>query len=517
MNSLDANLSNCDRSEIKYSHQIQNHGYLVGFDLVSKIVRVVSENISDISGSDGLKYLGQKLPSLLGKDLSKFIAEHAERMSVLGETHKPLGQHKFEDNLLDVYIFKSGKLFFIEFEKITKEDDEMSVSHQFEMIKFLDKIRDFKDMNSVAKAACKHLREITGYDRVMLYKFLENWDGEVIAEDKTPSTHSYLNHRFPATDIPLPARELYLINRNRQIYDIETEPVNVLTDYSVDKTLDLTHSKFRSPAKIHVEYMRNMSVQSSFSVAVISNEKLWGLFACHAGKPVKLSQSIRLISKTVGSALSVFANTFESSTKDRHKNELNDRLKSIFDDLKHSDKPSTNELFKNSDKIFDVFKATGMAYMSGEEVHLAGLTPPRNELLELKSKLLESSLEDGDSPILTFESLTAIDEKWAYLKDLACGLIATSIQGDSGSMFILFRPEIQRTVVWGGDPDKQLSARNYNGEINPRKSFASWTEKITNRSNPWGPLEIQAMAFFKDIIFETLILKEKVIQDLTNH
>lgn len=72
--------------------------------------------------------------------------------------------------------------------------------------------------------AAKGLRSMIGFDRVMVYRFDEEWNGDVIAEARQPELEAYLGLHYPASDIPAQARALYLRNRVRQIADVRYQP-----------------------------------------------------------------------------------------------------------------------------------------------------------------------------------------------------------------------------------------------------------------------------------------------------
>ena len=130
----------------------------------------------------------------------------------------------------------------------------------------------------------------------MVYKFNDDHSGEVIHEIKRDSvlTSSYLGLRFPATDIPLPARQLYIKNGLRYIHDVEAHDVPILDICGNDGGVDLSNCRMRSVSKPHIIYLRNMGVRASLSIAIVVDGKLWGLFAYHGKAWVISWQSLFL-------------------------------------------------------------------------------------------------------------------------------------------------------------------------------------------------------------------------------
>lgn len=82
---------------------------------------------------------------------------------------------------------------------------------------------------------------VTGFDRIMIYKFDPDGNGEVIAESTRSSMESFLGLNYPAADIPQQARALYLRNPFRIIADVASPTVALLPPAdAVTPPLDLS-------------------------------------------------------------------------------------------------------------------------------------------------------------------------------------------------------------------------------------------------------------------------------------
>ena len=151
------------------------------------------------------------------------------------------------------------------------------------------------------------MRRLTGFDRVMIYRFDAEWNGEVIAEAASASPVSYLALRFPASDIPAQVRQLFLLNPLRAIADIDATAVPVVPDVGplTGRPLDLMRSFLRSSSRIHLEYLRNMGVQSSLTVSIIVGARLWGMITCHHTAPRRLDWSTRSVCELIGRTLAL--------------------------------------------------------------------------------------------------------------------------------------------------------------------------------------------------------------------
>jgi light-regulated signal transduction histidine kinase (bacteriophytochrome) len=130
---------------------------------------------------------------------------------------------------------------------------------------------------------------ISEFDRVLVYKFDEDYNGSVLVQVQKTFSENFLGHHFPASDIPIQARALYLKNRFRIIENVEESSavliptINPLTDTS----LDMTFCYSRSVSPVHLQYLKNMGVGSSMSISLIVQNKLWGLVVCHHPSPKK--------------------------------------------------------------------------------------------------------------------------------------------------------------------------------------------------------------------------------------
>ncbi|HRL30860.1 MAG TPA: GAF domain-containing protein, partial [Ottowia sp.] len=129
------------------------------------------------------------------------------------------------------------------------------------------------------------VRELTGFDRVMAYRFRADDSGDIVAEERDAALDPYLGWRFPASDIPAQARRLYIENTMRLIADVGSTPVAVRAAPGVDQPLDMSHGVLRSVSPIHIEYLQNIGVGASMSLSIVLEGRLWGMLACHHRTP----------------------------------------------------------------------------------------------------------------------------------------------------------------------------------------------------------------------------------------
>ncbi|MEG8015189.1 GAF domain-containing protein [Sphingomonas sp. 22R3R2A-7] len=157
------------------------------------------------------------------------------------------------------------------------------------------------NLQALCEQAATAFRTLTGFDRVMVYRFLDDESGRVIAEERDPALHSFLHHHFPATDIPKQARALYIRNRTRAIPHAVYAPA-VLRPAGFE-ALDLSDVALRSVSPIHLRYLTNMGVAASASISIVKDGLLWGMIACHNMTPRGMAPDVRATASTLASSL----------------------------------------------------------------------------------------------------------------------------------------------------------------------------------------------------------------------
>jgi light-regulated signal transduction histidine kinase (bacteriophytochrome) len=91
----------------------------------------------------------------------------------------------------------------------------------------------------------EEVQKLTGYDRVMVYKFHDDEHGEVVSEIRRSDLEPYLGLHYPATDIPQAARFLFKQNRVRIIVDCNPDSVPVIQSQELKQPLCLVNSTLR--------------------------------------------------------------------------------------------------------------------------------------------------------------------------------------------------------------------------------------------------------------------------------
>jgi chemotaxis family two-component system sensor kinase Cph1 len=303
--------------------------------------------------------------------------------------------------------------------------------------------------------------------------------------------HSYMGHRFPSSDIPQPARELYLRNKVRIINDINEadSPIRPATNPLNGQPIDLSDSRLRGPSLVHVEYLRNMGVRASLSFAITIRGELLGLIACHHFTTFDITQEQRNACELIAEAYAAHAPLLEVLTTYRAKFAFQKRLETALEPIRESaDKFDTTESVFKGHTIADIFGASGLALAGGGVMEFSGITPRPAGISELATRLQEE-LRREIKPIIAISNLHERLPDLVNTEKLVAGVLAVRLKDEA--ILMIFRPEVIRTITWGGDPVKQLDKKGLRGEINPRKSFEAWKEIIVGTCLDWQPYEIE--------------------------
>lgn len=471
----------CEHERLANSGQIQANGVLLFLAKQDMTFRYVSANSAELLGeapdellgADGRDWLEMNLPDLgeLPKGAGKRV--HLPRALDLG-----LGE-------LDVLISPTSDGWLLELEtSLAPENDPEG----FELASWQAPL-DSAGLGQVQQSLVEAISGVTGYDRVMLYQFTPDWSGVVLAEHVRQSPGTYLSLRFPATDIPAIARKLYAQTPYRHIPDVTAEPVPIQALRGESTALDLTWSDLRSVSPMHVEYLSNMNVASSFSTSVMVEGKLWGLVACHNPEPRRIPLEARQRCKALVDAYVEALLSHRRSIERSLLETLSARLEPVRAQLARggSIADSLASQFQALSKLFGV---TSGAVAIGDQITPLGVDAPPTDLLTGVHQWCSRAMSD------TLYSTDHIAGAWdaAPAHAAVCGLLCLSVRAKqlaSGHLYLyLFRPEEVSEVAWAGNPEKPMEASGEGVQISPRKSFERWVQVRRGFSRGWSDEQV---------------------------
>ncbi|WP_343527948.1 histidine kinase dimerization/phosphoacceptor domain -containing protein [Sphingomonas sp.] len=339
------------------------------------------------------------------------------------------------------------------------------------------------DLSGLCERAATVFRTLTGFDRVMIYRFLDEDAGQVVAESRAPGFKSFLHHHFPASDIPKQARALYIRNRTRSIPDAAYTPAPLRP--AGFETLDLSDVGLRSVSPIHVRYLRNMNVGASASISIVKDGVLWGMIACHHDSPRCLSPELRATAAALAGGLARQIRAKQEAEAYRERLRLRAAEDGILPRIAGPG-DSTLAIGRLMPELMAMMGATGFAMVENGKVHTHGRCPPALAVLELAQA---ASLRSGGELYATHE-LGGVMPEAASLASTASGLMALPLV-DGGVTLLWFRPEQVEEIEWAGDPHKSV-AMTPDETLTPRASFDSWRETVRGRARRWTLEEVES-------------------------
>lgn len=501
-------LAICASEPIHLIGSIQPVGVLLAVDKNTFEIRVVSKNLSNIFSCPASKAIGKHLSDLIDHEQLQWLETLVNQGPWAGAKVWVLSI-PLEEAVLkyDAQVFLADDLVVIEVEQ--QQSPAGDVFHDL-FIPIRDsmwKLDSETDLGHYSQQTVEQVRVLTGFDRVMMYRFDNNWDGEVIAESKTDEADSYLGNRFPASDIPPQARDLYTKNLVRIIADVNAEPVPLIStgEAQQSKNIDLSHSWLRSMSPVHVEYLRNMGVSSSLSISLVQNDKLWGLIACHHFTPKYVSLRSRELDEFIGRVVSLKLLNMDTIERDALSLRIRELLYELTQLIRTSDDMnSVITLLK--DHLLGLVRAGGAVVTIEGNRHILGDTPPA----AVVDKLVAILQENPVAPVFHTDDLAQIigeNDAASLASHSASGMMIAPLDHKLNNFVMWFRPGILRTLRWAGNPQKTIVKDDKGIRISPRTSFATWIQTYHDKSMPWSQVEVDAANSLSLALIEVLAQK----------
>lgn len=508
-------VTNCDREPIHVPGSIQPHGVLIATDAATGTIVSASANAAALLGIGADELIGASLDTILD---AADVARVVDRASGRGDDGVDAGDGEaLRHGGLDAFPIDAGvaahrrpwtALVHRHEGLVTLELEPVNPSRPGPSTLLLvsaatARLQASRDVVAASRVVVEEVRRITGFDRVMLYRFAADWSGEVLAESRDDAMPSYLGLHFPATDIPVQARALYASNPVRLISDIHYTPSPLRPDRHpvTGGPIDLRFAALRSVSPIHLEYLRNMDVGASMSASILRDGKLWGLIACHHRTPLLADYERR-------QACALVAQLFAARLDAQHRLDRA-RQSGLVESLRvrllraMAEGQSVDEALTAIDHRWtDLVDARGFAKTGTERV-VRMRAPPPDALQALTAWLAATSTSD----YVAIDRLSAVFAPADVYRADASGVLAVPLSRVAGSYLLWFRPEELQTVTWAGQPSK-VSKDGGDDRLHPRRSFANWTEEVRGRSMPWSGQDIAAALQLREVVLD-LYVREK--------
>jgi len=485
----------CGKLPIHLINTVQSYGALLVLERENLRIIQVSENVEQLFHQPVTALINTSIGDYVDDKAFTFLHQVAttdkipQIWTIGGQRHLSLVHVK------DNYILVEVEL------TIHNEEQQRSFVSIFQEVKYsMSLIQSAASTVDVCKIAARELQRLSGFDKVMIYRFDEEWNGTVIAETirRGVEMESYLGFTFPASDIPRQARELYLKNPYRFIPDSNYQPVRLypVMNPLTRSFIDMSDCNVRGVAAVHLEYLANMGVTASMSTRLLHNDRLWGLIACHHRKarqlPFELCSIFELLSQVISARI--------HSLQNKEKHEFATHVQETYTRLVEQvyDRNDINKgLLDGNTSLLHLFSAQGAAMIRDDKIFTVGAVPDNEAIRELIF-WLQTRRHDR---ILHTEQLSADFDKASDHIGIASGLLAIPINPARDEFVLIFRAEVKKVIDWGGDPSGRIvyeDEKNYH----PRHSFKQWRQIVNGAALPWKEEELMAGTTLRSFLYE---------------
>lgn len=503
-------LDNCDKEPIHIIQTVQRFACLLAISGDGEgRVEQVSKNVNEFLAVSHEEILSKSIFDFIPSDAAQRIKQGIATgdFSVLNPVVLPFESKDFKERLLTIH--QTDDQFYVEIEhRIEQENDLYFLSMVDQAIQ---RIQASTMENNLLQKTVEEVKKITNYDRVMIYQFDKHFNGQVVAEAKEEKLEAFLGLCYPASDIPKQARDLFFTNKVRILTNIEEAFSFVYPPLHPKKNtpLNIAKSAARGTSPIHLEYLRNMGVSASLTVAIIENNKLWGLIACHHGQKKVLDYRMRSLIKFMGTIISGHL-ALQRATEFR-KNILQNNIihAQLFEHMS-KEQDIVRGLTEGTYSLLDYIPADGAVIILEGNIVSIGHTPTNsqiNQLLDWFGKHLSVNLFSTDC-------LTKENPDFSNFTNNFSGVLSVNISSNASEYIIWFRQAQEREVIWGGNPKATKVRSSETGRLTPRKSFEKWKEVVSNQSLPWSEQNKNAALKLRDDIKDILLKRFSQLKEL---
>jgi chemotaxis family two-component system sensor kinase Cph1 len=490
----------CGNLAIHQTNSIQDYGFLIVTDLESLEIVQASENLEQITSRPVKEVIGLPLSDLLDAEA---LSELQKEIAKGPRTRVPVSG-KFSSNgvvqPVSILCHIKKDLVILEIEKENGQSERAFAEVFQEVRSFISTLETTDNLQEICDASIHEIRRITGFDGIRMYRFDQDWNGTVIAEEIQGELESYLGQTFPASDVPKQARALYIKNPfrlipNRNYTSYKLYPViNSITNGFID----LSDCNLRSVAGVHLEYMANMHVTASMSIRVMVDGALWGLISCHHITEKYLSTESRFIFEWLSMEISYRIAATLKQQELSLSSELLRKKSLITENIFSKGNVVQGLLEDENNTLLSLLGGSGFAVSYNGKLTSSGIVPGEEELENL---VLWAEGKTKGNVFSSYE-LGAIYEEAVPYADIASGILVIPLNPINEDVIICFRPERIKDIKWGGNPNQAVNFEKDGLSYHPRNSFKMWLQTVYGQAEPWTALEIELAELFRNFLFQ---------------
>jgi light-regulated signal transduction histidine kinase (bacteriophytochrome) len=502
-------INHCEGETIRTSGLIQSHSAMVVIKEPELTIIQVSANARSHFGFAPEELIGQPLTTLLGEAevqylRDRFLSKNLES----APRYLPAAQIGRGDNFFELILHRRRGLLILECERkpedaVVRLDLYPTISGAIAQMQRSRGVREF------CQIAADEVRRLTGFDRVMVYKFNEDGSGNAIVESLSAGFKPYLGLRYPASDIPSQTRAICLKRWLRMEADVNdqsvslTPAINPVTRAPLDMSFAVTHGL----SSAHTEYLKNIGVTASMFLSILNRDRLWGMVVCyHHNGPKYTPHDARMACEFLAHFLSLQMTAKEEAESHEYTTRLNQGHAYLVESMATADNYRQG-LLKDKERLSGWIEADGVALCSNDQIRLIGAGP--NE--EQTRRLAEWLRQNVEEEVFATDHLAARFPEALKYQNAASGLLAARISRRQSEYILWFRSSVKQVVNWAGDPPN--GARRNGERLTSRHSIitgypvALWQETVEGKAMPWKDPELKAAGMLRRSILEIMARK----------
>ena len=479
---LTVDLDNCHQEPIQTPGSVQPHGVLLALALDGTLTHA-SRNATAFFPR--LPPLGQR-PTIAQLWSSPTLREAAEGMledaAAVTEVPPLAIESDIDGSPYDVVLHAHAGRLLVEFEQRASGASPLA-SFAIMAHRSMSRLKGRAHIGAILTEAVTTVRQLTGFDRVMAYRFHPDDSGEIVAEAKADALDPYLGRRFPAADIPVQARRLYIINTLRLIADVRDEQIPLDALDPSEKPLDLSYSILRSVSPIHVEYLKNINVAASMSISIVVAGKLWGLITCHPRTAHRVPYAVRMACDVLANVVAASVHLLiEKNASARRAEAIG--LRANLVELAADGEDATVGLGPSRAALAKVIPSDRMLFAHGSVLRHDGIDP------QAAADLLRW-LEAQPGDLLALNNFSSLPEPLRASLAPLSGLLAMRHDRVNRGWVVLLRNEQTATITWSGPPEKAARVGPLGARLTPDGSLAEWRQDVRGSADPWDDLDLE--------------------------
>lgn len=492
----------CGSIPLNVINQIQNYGFLLIVHKDTLQILQASENTAEVLTLPIDTIIESKLNDFLPNDQ---LAKIKEGISKSFRTKLPMklsfstGSRVID---FDALLHFEGTSLLIELEKETSTEEDTTFISRFGEFKFIAAaLTVSSSIQELTDHAAKEIRKITTFDKVMVYKFDEEYNGTVVSEEMEEGMDSYLGLCFPASDIPKQAREMYFQATYRFIPDVNYVPSKLLPVINpiTNSFTDLTSCNIRGVAGVHLEYLKNMNVHASMSIRIIHDNRLWGLIACHHRKPKRINYETCVLLEIISDFISSQLTILERDQEHKRMSQLIELNTKILEQAS-SLQDDVSALLAN-ENLMKVLNVDGAAVIKDKKMETIGSTPSHADIRDI----LRWSQKNKFDKVYSNSNFPFLYDRAKNFKEVCSGIIIVPLSVTHDYYLMGFRKEMLQQIKWGGNPNETIQFDSDGKKYHPRNSFQMWKETVSEKSIPFQKVELNAAENLKQWLMEFIL------------